>query len=325
MDINIKDINQEFLWQLYESIKDSTGINISKEILLPFPEPSELQLIKNFIDITIHKSKSDSINVKVNRIHLHYLILYLSNDKVDWELKDFWNEIIESIPYVILNKSFNQIEEFIKYDYSILYNSKIHLCLPMYALLKVNMKYKFQDNTEIIWYEQITWDCAWYEWMDIEISNYRSHLLESLHYNIMQNSHYKWLDDYDRCLVKYKNFINKNFSIEWDLESYITNKQINIKLNVNISIYDGIIRDNSKEIIKLTKTEKIILDILKSQMKSWGISADNLQRKVNSTSISALRESIKRLRKKIKNNSYDRYIKIIYSKWTNTYKLTINN
>lgn len=97
-------------------------------------------------------------------------------------------------------------------------------------------------------------------------------------------------------------------------EKYITGIKINTTNNV-VSDLDGNI------VIELTKIESKIIDTLQKKANSEWISKTNLKKMTNQTSIPALEQSIKQLRKKIKNAYIKDLVWIDFKRWEQVYVL----
>lgn len=313
---DIKNINKELINLLVQKTKDIKDNHISSEIEISFPNINDIKSINKFIDLSIHKINDSLSLIEVSKNQLMYLHSFIIES--DSKLKKFTTDFIKCIPSKELYNSFNNINEFIEYEYQWSMNSN-NLIIPLYALLKININNKFTSNKDIIWYAASILNND----IDIEILNYRPNLFTLLHCNIVEECKENKLEEYNNLLITNKEFINESFTYNWILEEYITSLENNFNLNVSISIYNNTIKNNWKIILKLPKWEWKIVNELRLQISKWWICIDTLITITKQTK-GAIKQMIKRINNKIKESGYRKYIYIIYERWTKNYKLIMN-
>lgn len=321
MKHDISIVNKELITILYEKIKNFDWPHISKKINIPFPDPIDIRNIRHFIDLWIYQIENNSILLEVNKNQLIYLYKFINEtDKI---LKKFLIALEECFHQQELFNVLSNIQEFREYEFQGPLD-KEKLFIPLYALLKINIDNKFTLNTDIIWVS--TYNCEWevYDWVDCEIYNYRPDLFIIMHLNIINICSSKTIAKYDEFLVMNKEFINKSFVFQWDLETYMSSLKDKIILDISITIYDRIIKNNQKIILRLTKSEYKIIKDLKSHIDKWWMSVDNLRKSTNQTD-AALKQMIKRINSNIRSIGYSEYIKVEYNKQSKSYFLIINN
>ncbi|MDD2907603.1 MAG: hypothetical protein PHH98_03085 [Candidatus Gracilibacteria bacterium] len=328
MIYDIKNINKELISLLIQETKDIKDNHISSKIEIPFPNVKDIKNIEGFIDLSMFKINDSLSSIEVSKNQLMYLHEFIIEN--DLKLIKFTKDFIECIPSKDLYNSLHNINEFIEYEYQGKINIK-NLTIPLYALFKININNKFTLNNILIGYDsyKLDHDIIGYDSsrlddkIDIEILNYKPNLLTLLHCNIISECNKNMLEKYNNLLLINKTFINESFTYNGILEDYIISLENDLKLNVNITIYNSIIKDNGKIILKLTKGEYKIINELKLHISKGGISVNTLIKITNQTE-GGIKKMIRRLNNKIKEIGYIKYIYIIYERGTKNYKLIIN-